>query len=1082
MDLLVHLNVIEPWRSPVITPPSRPSAYYMLLIASLVLVVLTLVQSRRAHLIQYWPLGWPLLLGVPALLLSQVLVLNVWFGEYAWMTGGAGVTVPLAAMLAVTLTATRGRPLEVALVGLASSAGVALWHSHNPLTFLEGAYYGVILSSLLTQPYRGRPYSLLRQPVLAAPLAALLTWPVLLLSSHAVTFGPLLTGIFTAASRSLLEVAFFVLQAALGGLVAQGLYLGGMRRPVPVPSRPGPHTRSMRARLLAAYLPTAGICLLAVLSLLISSAVASAGRWAFDEAARDASSASQRLTRALEQNQESLRLLATEADLEDTTADDVLSLNLQLHRDLSALLLVSGDEVVAGAASEDGPAELTPLEREALAGLAPEASAVTSMHRDDLGPLITLISAQGPNGRLLARMRPLTSQVWQEIVGDLQWTVDAGNGFVVDEQRRILAHPDPTYVLTVWDTRPRYARVYATAVGAAYDAPDSAGIRHLVYVLPIAGYPWQVVIEIPTEVVYRQGIDLALPSLLLTVALAAIGTLLVLVAAWQYSRPLTRLAVVAGEIAAGDLNVPADVGGHDEIGHLGRSFEEMRLALQRRLNDLTMLLDVTQSVSASYAWSFRPILEAVNTGTDAVASCLCLSESGPARPVAQEGSFEGWADVLPGMDQVAREAQRQRRPLPVSSVVRYFQSVSGRTLASEVRSAVCVPLVAGDRDVGVIWAVYAQRRHLDDQDTRLLSTLSAQAAVVYENSRLLTEAQSERGRLRAILASTADPIVVVDEDGRLVLANPAAERVLQLGRGERGAAGALVLQDPALRVLIDMPLRQSCVTRELHLDNGVTMSAAVSPVALEAGRSSGRVVVLRDVTELKQRERDQADLVTQLSRHVREPLRQLLGYAVMIRRMGDLTPRQQDAVERIERNTRPIQTLLDNLVDLNSIERGEGVHLEPCSVPSAVEAALSALRSDFDRRGHSLRRSMPTEPSVVYADQNLLVRAVHCLADNAAKYTGSGGTIGVQVLNEDGGVVITVTDTGIGISPAEQMRIFDRFYRVDRPEVNAMPGHGLGLPIVKAIVDWHGGRVWVESEPGRGSRFCLWLPGPPGSR
>lgn len=124
----------------------------------------------------------------------------------------------------------------------------------------------------------------------------------------------------------------------------------------------------------------------------------------------------------------------------------------------------------------------------------------------------------------------------------------------------------------------------------------------------------------------------------------------------------------------------------------------------------------------------------------------------------------------------------------------------------------------------------------------------------------------------------------------------------------------------------------------------------------------------------------------------------------------------------------------------------------------------------------------PSNSSVVYADKNLLVRAIHCLADNAAKYTAGGGTIGVQVFGEDEGVVIAVTDTGIGISPAEQMRIFDRFYRVDRPEVHEVPGHGLGLPIVKAIADWHGGRVWVESEPGHGSRFCLWLPSPPGSR
>ena len=1077
MDFVVHLNLIEPWRTPVLLPPSRPSAYYVLLVGSLFLVGLALFQTRRRHLVSYWPVGQALLLGLPALLAAQVLVLQVWPGPLAWMTGGLGVTVPLLALIPVTLAAARGRPLEVAVVGLAASAGVALQHSHNPLTILEGAYYGVVAGMLLTQSFRGRPYSWLRQPVVAAPMAALLTWPALFLSAHAFTFGPLLTGLFTAADRLLFDGALFLLQALVGGLVIQGLYLAGLRKPVPVPSRPAPHSTSLRAQLLAAYLPAAGVALVAVLSLLVGSARSSASHWAFDEAARDASSASLRLARALEQGQEFLRLSLTDEVLDRPEARERgLNLSLQLNRDFSALFLVRGSEVLAGASTDGEPLLLTALEGEALAALPPDAGAVTSMHRDERGPLLTLVTAEGPNGRLLGRMRPTASQSWQDIIGDLQWTVGAGNGFVVDEQRRILAHPNPARVLTLWDARPSYARVYATATGAAYDAPDSAGVRHLVYLLPVPGYPWQVVIEIPSEVVLGLGLDLAIPSLLLTIALAAIGTLLVLGAAWRYSRPLARLAAAAGEIAAGDLNVTVDVDGHDEIGHLGRSFEEMRLSLQRRLSDLEMLLNVTQSVSASYAWSFRPILQAALVGADAVAACVCLNDSGLAVPIAREGALDPWADVLPGMEPVAREAQQQRRPMPVRSVARYYRGLSGQTLPPEARSAVCVPLTAGDRPLGVMWTVHSGSGHLDEQGFRLLDTLAAQAAVVYENSRLLTDAQSERGRLRAILASTADPILVADQHGRLILTNPAADQVLHRAGGSRQRAAAGSAEDPSLRLLLDMPLSQACVTRELHLDEGIILSAAVSPVSLDDGATRGRVVVLRDVTELKQREQAQIGLAANLSRDVRRPLKDLQGYTHMIPRIGDLTTQQQDLLFRIEDSVRQVVVMLDNLIDLNAIEQGEGAKLQPCSVASAVEAALGPLRAQFDRAGHNVRLSLPSAPAMVYADQNLLARAIRCLADNAIKYTPRSGTIGVQVLSEDGGVTVTVTDTGIGISPADQMRIFDRFYRVDRAEVKAVPGDGLGLPIVKAIAEWHGGRVWVESASGRGSRFCVWLP------
>lgn len=1057
--------------------PARASAYYVLLVASAVLVGLALVQSRRGYLVRRWPVGACLALVLPALLATHLVVLHVWPGSYAWMTGGAELQVPLLILIPVTLAAARTRPLEAALVGLASSAGVALWYSHNPLTFLEGAYYGLLANYLLTQPYRGRLHSLLRQPLVAAPTAALLTGPIVFLAAHSITFGPTLTALFSAYNQSLVNGSTLVLQAALAGLVIQGAYLVGLSKPVPVASRVAPYARSLRGQLLAAYLPTAGLALVAVLTLLVTSAISSATRWAFDEAARDASSAAQRLSRALEQGQETLRLSLSDDDLAiPSRREQYLALSLQLHRDFFALLLVDEGEVLAGVTASGQPAELTALEREALATLSPNSAAITSMHRDSEGPLLTLISPEGPSGRLLGRMRPSRSQVWQDIIGDLQWTVDAGNGFVVDEQRRILAHPDPTYLLAVWDARPQYARVYATATGAAYDAPDSAGVRHLVYVLPVAGYPWQVVIEIPGEVVLSLALDLALPSLLLTIALAAIGTLLVLWWAWRYSRPLIRLAASASEIAAGDLTVAVEVGGHDEIGHLGRSFEEMRLSLHRRLSDLLMLLDVTRSVSASYAWSFRPILRAAIAGTQAVSACVCLDESGVSQPVAREGDFDSWADILPGMQHIAREARRQRRPIPVRSVARYFRGVSGAPLAGDVRSAVAVPLAAGDRDVGIMWVLYPDR-HFEEQDSRLLTTLGAQAAVVYENSRLLTEAQSERGRLRAILASTSDPILVADQEGRLVLTNPAAERVLGLeGALNKRVSARDTVRDPSLRMLLHMPLRQSCITRELHLDSGITLSAAVSPIALDDGGNGGRVIVMRDVTELKQRERAQADFVANLSRDIRTPLTFLRGYANMIPRVGDINPQQQDFVDRILRNVDLVSGMLDSLVDLNTIELGEGAQLERCSVAGAIEAALASLKLEIERREHNVRLSLPPSPPLVEADRNLLIRAITALIDNAVKYTSKGGTIGIQVLHEDGGVLVTVTDTGIGIAPADQMRIFDRFYRVDRSEVRAVPGYGLGLPIVKAVADWHGGRVWVESEPGRGSRFCLWLP------
>jgi len=1079
MGAELQLSIIEMWRQPLLLPPVREVAYYVLAAASLVLLLLTVWHSRRGYWARRWPVSAVIVLAPSAMLAQLVFVLQVWpSAAYGWLTAGKGLNIPLLGMLPLILGAAYCGPIEAVVVGLSSSLAYSLWFTHNPLTCLVGAFLALVLNHLLRLPYRGRLPSALRGPVLAAPLAVILIWPILVLASHATIFGHTLTSIATAIESSLLTGATYTVQAWIAAFLLQLLYFTPLGRPVPVPSRTPPYAQSLRAKVLSAYVPTATFVLLVVLGTATYSAIVSARRWALAEAARDASSAAHRLGRALDQTQIFLSTYAPIAGkLKNGQRQTQLEQILALCPTLSAVLLVddSGDILAAHPENIAGQ-ELDDAELQAIANQTAETTALTTIHRSASGPAITLISPATQGLRLLGRINPTQSQTLQDIVGDLQWTLDAGNGFVVDDDNRIVAHPDASYIMAQWDANLRYARRLATGTGAAYDAPDSSGTRHLLYVLPVASYPWRVVIEVPSETILQEALQLALPMLALASAVSVAGTLLVWIGAWRYSRPLVRLAATAGEIAAGDLTVPIEVSGHDEIGHLGRSFEEMRRSLHRRLSDLSMLLDVVRSVSASQDWSFQPILHAATHGTQAIASCICLDEGPECVPVAQEGDFAGWGEILPHMRHIAQEAQKQRHPLPVRSVARYMRHASPETLTAGVRSAVCLPLNSGDRVVGVMWVLYANRRHFDTQEVQLLSTLAAQAAVVYENARLLAQAQSERGRLHAILVSTTDPIIVIDGEGRLVLANPAAEHVLGIETDKIGTLVSDMITHTSMRILLDMPLRGSSATRELHLDDGRTLYASIAPVVMKDGSDLGRVIVMRDITELKTREQAQADFVTTLSRDLHQPLILLRGYANMLPRVGDLNTQQADFVERITENVDFVAGLVDNLVDLKRIELGEGATLERCSVAGAIEAALATLRLELEDRAHSVRLSLPETPAIVESDRNLLVRALVCLLDNAIKYTPSGGTIGIEVSADNEGVSMAVTDNGIGIAPTDQLRLFDRFFRVDRPEVMEVPGYGLGLSIVRAIAEWHGGRVWLESELGNGSRFYLWLP------
>ncbi|MHB0874867.1 MAG: ATP-binding protein [Anaerolineae bacterium] len=1078
---MLHLVPVADWHAPYLLPPIQPSAYYLLGAAVAVLIVLTLLRMHRKYLVRRWPSYCIAVLAPLALLAGHLLIVQVWPGQYAWLTAGKSLSVPALLLVAVALGAAYTPMLEAVLLGALASLGTAVWYSHNPLTVLEGAYVAFFMSSLLTQPYRGKLYWWLRQPLVAAPLSVLLALPVALLSAHAVTPGPQLTAIVAAAYLAGGNGVALLAQAVVAGLLLQIVYLTPAGKPVPVPSRVAPHDRSIRARVLATYLPAATISLLLATLVLLRSATQSATSLALAEAARDASSTSQRLARLIEDGQGFLAAVVVDDDLGSRSRRQAyLDESLTLSPSFTALLLVddAGSVTAASPSSADAP-QLSDDERRQLADLAPEAAGLTPVGRPAVGAeaTVSLISPAVGDRRLIGRMCPTVSQPWQDVLADLQWTVDAGNGFVVDDQRRVIAHPNGGYVLTMWDPRPQYAHYYVTGTGLAYDAPDAGGARHLVYSLPVAGYPWQIVIEVPQEVVLELALDLSLPMLAVLAAVALLGTLIVWLGAWRMSRPLVRLATTAGEIAAGDFSMTADVGGHDEVGHLGRSFEEMRLSLHRRLSDMGLLLNVVRSVSASHDWSFQPILRAAVTGTQAISACICLNDEGGGRvPAAHEGDFAGWSEILPQVHHLAREAQQKQHALPIRSLVRYLREESPKAVAADVRAGICLPLTSAQGSVGVMWVLYPDRRQFDEQDIDLLGALANQAAVVYENARLLTEAQTGRGRLRAILASTSDPIIVADQQGRLILSNPAAERMFGLQAHPPGISLSAIVPDASMRVLLETPLETSSLTREIHLEDGTTLYASVSPVALTDGGNVGRVVVMRDITELKRRENAQADFVAMLSRHLRTPLTFMRGYASMVPRVGALNQQQDEFVERIVRHVDEVSGMLDSLVDLNSIEMGEGARLERCSVAAAIEAALASVRPEVEKRQHNLRLSLPQAPLFVDADRTLLPRAIAALIDNAAKYMADGGTIGIQVRRQEGGSAIVVSDSGIGIEPSDQMRVFDRFYRADRQEVQSVPGYGLGLASVKAIAAWHGGRVWLDSEPGVGSRFYLWLP------
>lgn len=335
------------------------------------------------------------------------------------------------------------------------------------------------------------------------------------------------------------------------------------------------------------------------------------------------------------------------------------------------------------------------------------------------------------------------------------------------------------------------------------------------------------------------------------------------------------------------------------------------------------------------------------------------------------------------------------------------------------------------------------------------------------------ELKRERAETAALVEAMAEGVIAGDGRGRTVTANGAARRLLGYGPDEPLPALDQLFRVKAAREVVDALLHgQPVVERELELD-GQTVLLTGRPLA-----HGGALLVLHDLTELRRLETVRRDFVANVSHELKTPLTSISGYAeTLVHDQVDAdTTRRFLGV--ILANARRMQRLVDGLLDLSRIESG-GWRPEPEVIETgAVARETWALFAD---RG--VQRQVKFEPMVepggerVYADPDAFRQVLSNLVDNALRYTPAGGRITLRSRGEDGGVWVSVRDTGAGITSEHLGRIFERFYRADAARSRDEGGTGLGLAIVKHLVEAHGGRVSAESEVGSGTEIRCWFPG-----
>jgi PAS domain S-box-containing protein len=444
-----------------------------------------------------------------------------------------------------------------------------------------------------------------------------------------------------------------------------------------------------------------------------------------------------------------------------------------------------------------------------------------------------------------------------------------------------------------------------------------------------------------------------------------------------------------------------------------------------------------------------------------------------------------WAD-LPGIQELHGPLSRWRIP-DLQMRLGMVAAAAGLALSQ----VVALPLVIEEKLIGAIYIFRSAGGAFSSGDRALLAAFADQAAISVRNAELYQQVSEERGALSAIIENSAEGVMILDAAGRIQVFNRALAHVTGWSAEEalgRPAAEVLVLHDRQGKPipLPEAPSRRtSAAEARVYVEGDVvrrggppiTVGVTATPLYDGEGLLARVILNLVDITRFRQAEELKSTFVSVVSHELKTPVALIKGYAETMRRDDADWDRETmwESLTVIAEEADHLTHLIDSLLEASRIQAG-GLKLEPTDVnlPRLVEKVVDGFRTQTTV--HTFDLDFPSDFPLVWADPERLREVLSNLISNAVKYSPEGGTVWVGGRMDQTGATIYVADQGIGIPPEEQSRIFDRFHRVESGLHRRTEGTGLGLYLVKAIVEAHGGRVWVESAPGRGSIFMFSLP------
>lgn len=416
------------------------------------------------------------------------------------------------------------------------------------------------------------------------------------------------------------------------------------------------------------------------------------------------------------------------------------------------------------------------------------------------------------------------------------------------------------------------------------------------------------------------------------------------------------------------------------------------------------------------------------------------------------------------------------------------------------RSIICVPLKVRNQTIGVVQVLNKiGGGTFSKSEIKFLEALASQAAIAIENTNLyehleeraeqlnkeLKEAMVnlaiEKGRIESILQSMEDAVLAVDKEKNIVMTNRVAEKLFTVKT--ENAIGKSIDYYIKTKEFIDnfnIVLETKNITKseiKVTIGNKEHIFAAVfAPILDEKKEIQGSVAVFRDITDIKELDKMKSEFLNMVSHELRTPLTPIQVYSelMMTRKLTDEKIKNYATI--INKETQRLGSLIGDLLDLSRIESGKGLSLslEEVDFTEIIRTVAETFKSASEK--HTIILNIPEKSEKIFVDRNKMIQVMTNLMSNAVKYSPNGGKIYIALEEKNDKIYVSVKDEGLGISKDDLPHIFEKFYRAKTDDVKKIGGTGIGLPIVKYILELHNGGIEVESEYGKGSTFTFYVP------